>query len=565
LQRITVRLWRKAADRAILVAGAGSEIIVAKKKASEAWASVVVATGCIALAAIAGCANSTGDDQGNPTGEDSGPTEGDSAAPASDSGQPGSPDAGTIGPDASQGSDTGSTPAPDGGAAGDASVDHAAGNPGSPPDAGADAHDATAPTTADAGTDARSAIDAGAPHDATTPDTGSGFVDASLPPGTLADAAPLGGLGGSAGRPMLTTAQAADYGVLQYLARAGSLVTGLVEDDWNPTAGVGDVTTFTPNFTVQANTAFPTVQSAINAATGTSRVFIRVMPGTYNEVVCVLATRPPITLYSTSADATQTVIVFNNYAGLAKAAATPANTCVGNVGATTFGTSGSSTFTSLENGIEAKNITFSNDVSLATLAATTGSQAVALYVRGDKLILDNVRAVGHQDTLLIDSPSADTVVRAYMTGSFVSGDVDYVFGAATSVFNATNFQFVSDRRTTGTVFAPDTNDRNPYGMLAINSQFTSDSAALNRTVGLGRAWDSGCTDVPTYVDTCVASGSYPNGQTVVRSSAIGAHISLTAPWEAAATTNRPFSAVTDTCATGVTCPPNRLYEFMDTP
>ena len=115
------------------------------------------------------------------------------------------------------------------------------------------------------------------------------------------------------------------------------------------------------------------------------------------------------------------------------------------------------------------------------------------------------------------------------------------------------------------MFAPDTNDRNPYGILAIDSQFTADSAALNGTVGLGRAWDASCTDIPTYVDTCVASGSYPNGQTVVRSSTLGAHISLTAPWKAAATTARPFSAVADTCATGVTCPPNRLYEFGDTP
>jgi pectinesterase len=535
----------------------------------------LLAVGCVALAALAGCAGSSGSDDdsgnGNGNGQDSGSPGNDSGAAATDSGKTsgpdgsaGTPDTGTTSPDATT-SGTDATTAPDGGDASVTGVNPDSGGTGTAADTGAGAHDATA-TATDAGDAAHAdaAADTGAAHDATIADAG-GFVDATLPPGTLADAAPLAGLGGTAGRPMLTTAQAADYGILQYLAKAGSLVTGLVEDDWNPTAGVGDVTTFTPNFTVQAGTAFPTVQSAIDAATGTARVFIRVMPGTYNEVVCVLATKPPITLYSTTADASQTVIQFNNFAGEAKAVGARANTCVGNTTAATFGTSGSATLTSLENGFEAKNITISNDTSLATLAATTGTQAVALFVSGDKIILDNVRALGHQDTLLVDTPSADTVVRAYITGMFVTGDVDYVFGGATFVMNDTNFQFVSDRRTSGTVFAPDTNDRNPYGILAIDSQFTADSANLNGTVGLGRAWDANCTDVPTYVDTCVASGSYPNGQTVVRNSTIGAHISLTAPWKAAATTNRPFSDVSDTCATGVTCPPNRLYEFMDTP
>ena len=337
------------------------------KKAVQGWAPrLVLASACIGVAALAACASSTGDDQGNPSGEDSGSAAGDAAT---DSGK-------TTAPEASVGAaDTGTT-APDAGGASDAGASRDATTPdASSTDAGADARDASSSSTVDAG-DAARPVDAGAPRDATVPDA-SGVSDASLPPGTLADAAPLAGLGGTAGRPMLTTAQAADYGILQYLARAGSLVTGLVEDDWNPTAGVGDVSTFTPSFVVAAGSAFPTVQSAIDAATGTSRVFIRVMPGTYNEVVCVLATRPPITLYSTNADASQTVIAFDNFAGEAKAVGARANTCVANTGAATFGTSGSATFSSLENGFEAKNITFANTTSLATLAATTGTQAVA--------------------------------------------------------------------------------------------------------------------------------------------------------------------------------------------
>jgi hypothetical protein len=50
------------------------------------------------------------------------------------------------------------------------------------------------------------------------------------------------------------------------------------------------------------------------------------------------------------------------------------------------------------------------------------------------------------------------------------------------------------------------------------------------TSALGRSWDQSST-TPT-----------PNGQAVVRESVLGAHISQTAPWAAAATSGRAYSA-----------------------
>jgi pectinesterase len=370
-------------------------------------------------------------------------------------------------------------------------------------------------------------------------------------------------------RPQLADAEAARDTVLQYLARFGIVTSGLQTDNWDPTAGVGDVTTFVPTYTVAASGGTQTtVQAAINAAVaqgGTSRVYILVSPGTYREVDCVPSSAPPITLYSTASDPTQTVIVFDNYNGETKAAGVAANACTPNASATTFGTAGSATFTSFASGFQAKNITFSNDVTITTLGATTGTQAVALMTEADRVILDNVRVLGHQDTLYTETTSLGTVVRAYIKGSYIAGDVDFIFGGATLVLDTCQIQFVNDRRATGDILSPDTGSLNQDGFLVINGTFTADANTTAGAVGLGRAWDRSCVDVPTYVSSCVASGNYPNGQAVVRQSILGAHIAAS-PWQAAATTKRGFCDTAWACLgeDAGACPPNRLYEYQNT-
>ena len=79
-------------------------------------------------------------------------------------------------------------------------------------------------------------------------------------------------------------------------------------------------------------------------------------------------------------------------------------------------------------------------------------------------------------------------------------------------------------------FAPSTHVDNKYGFLAIRVNFTAESGAPSNKISLGRSWDQSST-TPT-----------PNGQAVVRESMLGGHISQTAPWAAAATSGRAFSA-----------------------
>jgi pectinesterase len=437
--------------------------------------------------------------------------------------------------------------------------------PGAEPGASADA----LPVEPGAGGDGEATPPAVAPGE-----SGEGMLVGALepvppatPPSDQAEVVPPAGQPGDPGvllgtpqRPLLAPAAADGFDVLDYLAAAGSLSTGLTRDDWDPTAGVGDVRTFTPDFLVAATGGTQTsVQAAITAAVtagGSARRFIEVQPGTYREVVCVPNGAPPITLYSTDPDASLTQIVFNNNSGKVKAAGVAANPCNANLTGTTYGTSGSATFAAYANEFQAKNLSFVNDTNEAT--ATGGLQAVALMTQGDRVLFENVRVLGNQDTLFAKTPDTNTVRRAYFKDCFVEGDTDFIFGRASFVLDGCTIRSLTSRTAGGVVAAPSTDARHPFGILIIRSSFIGDATAGASSTHLGRAWDESQVDVATYT-TNVLSGAYPNGQALVRDSTLGPHIQSAGPWRSAATTDRPYASVAS-----ATVPANRMYEFDNT-
>lgn len=365
---------------------------------------------------------------------------------------------------------------------------------------------------------------------------------------------------GTPSRPQLTAALAEEHSVLRYLARAGNLTTGLETDNWDPTTGAGDVATFTASFRVAAEGGSHTsVQEAVSAAVavgGTARQYIEVAAGTYREVVCVPTGAPPITLYGANADASQTRIVFDNNSGKPKAAGTSANPCNPNLSGATYGTSGSATFAAYAREFHAKNLSFVNDTDEAT--ASGGVQAVALMTQGDRLIFDNVRVLGNQDSLFVKTPDVDTVARAYFKDCHVEGDTDFIFGRGTFVLEGCTIHSLTSRTPNGVIVAPSTPWRNPFGILITRSTFTADATAGAESTHLGRAWDESQVDVATYTAN-VQSGVYPNGQALIAESTLGAHIQAGAPWRPAATTARPYSSIP-----AGTLPANRLYEHQNT-
>src|SRR5688500_12028622 len=106
---------------------------------------------------------------------------------------------------------------------------------------------------------------------------------------TPAEAAP-----GTASRPVLSPAEAAQFRPSNYLGWSGTYAAP-VRDPWRPRP----IVTGRPDFVVGGH-GFATVQAAVNAAVragGTARRYIAIRPGVYTGTVFIPAGSPPLTLY----------------------------------------------------------------------------------------------------------------------------------------------------------------------------------------------------------------------------------------------------------------------------
>ncbi|MEU3663372.1 pectinesterase family protein [Streptomyces sp. NPDC032940] len=223
---------------------------------------------------------------------------------------------------------------------------------------------------------------------------------------------------------------------------------------------------------------FTSVQAAVTAAAGSGWTLV-LAPGTYRETVTVDATRTDATWIGASEDPRDTVIVFDNAAG------TPRPD-----GSGTYGTSGSATTTVQADGFTAHRITFANDWLRADHPDWTGTQAVALKAQGDRTAFHHCRFLGHQDTLYADTRALGHFARQYYAHCHVEGDVDFVFGRATAVYEDCHFRTL-DRTDLaaapyGFVFAPSTAGANPRGYLVTRSRVSSE--APDGHYKLARPW-----------------------------------------------------------------------------
>ena len=236
----------------------------------------------------------------------------------------------------------------------------------------------------------------------------------------------------------------------------------------------------------------------------------------------------------------------------------PANPCSPNLAGANFGVSGSATFAAYANGFQAKNVSFVNDTDEAATQLTKSLQAVALMTQGDQLVFENVRVLGNQYSLYVKTANTSTVSRAYFKNSYVEGDVDFLLGRGTFVFDGGEIHYLTARQGFNESFivAPSTDSRNPYGILITNTAFTAEEGTPLGHVYLGHAWDESTT-IEEYKAAFDAGGVYPNGQALIRNSVLGEHIHGAAPW-AKSTNKRPFSTLSGEY------PANRLYEFENT-
>jgi pectin methylesterase-like acyl-CoA thioesterase len=250
---------------------------------------------------------------------------------------------------------------------------------------------------------------------------------------------------------------------------------------------------------------YRTVQAAINAApsNSSSPFTITVKPGDYHELVTVASTKPHITLVGSTGNASDVVIEFNNANGTSKP------------GGGTYGTAGSASVTISAHDFTARALTFANTFDEAG-SSLANKQAVAVNTQADRAVFDNVRFLGNQDTLLLWSANTATRTRAYFRSCYVEGDVDFIFGRGTGVFDGCRIQSLSrgSSSNNGYVTAAATDRSNPYGFLFYRCNLTSNAAA--KTVYLGRPWH------PSGDVNALA-------QVLFRESTLGAHIK-DAPW-----------------------------------
>ncbi|MDF3146222.1 MULTISPECIES: pectinesterase family protein [unclassified Streptomyces] len=218
---------------------------------------------------------------------------------------------------------------------------------------------------------------------------------------------------------------------------------------------------------------YPSVQAAVDAVPDGNAVpvTIAVAPGTYREKVFIPAAKPNIVLKGTGRDRSDTVIVYD----------TPAEY---------GGSTGSATVRIAAHDVTVRNLTFNNDFDEAAVELK-GEQALAMKTTGDRIVFENTSFLGNQDTLMTDSPKLDVINRVYIRDSYIEGDVDFVYGRATTVIERSVIRALSRGSDTnnGYITAASTWTGNPYGFLITDSQIVSD--APPGSFHLGRPWHPG--------------------------------------------------------------------------
>jgi pectin methylesterase-like acyl-CoA thioesterase len=192
---------------------------------------------------------------------------------------------------------------------------------------------------------------------------------------------------------------------------------------------------------------FCTVQGAFDAipANNTTARTITVQANTYHEIL-YLSGKKNLTL--TGSDRTNTIIEYPNNDKL------------------NAGTSARPLFyANGANGLTVSNLTIYNTTP------QDGSQAEAFAVNADQVILRSANVKSLQDTLLFTG-------RVYVTGSYVEGNVDFVWGSGVAYFDSSEIKTVG--RAGAIVQAR--NGANGYGYVFVDSKLTSDAGITGQVL-----------------------------------------------------------------------------------
>jgi pectinesterase len=232
----------------------------------------------------------------------------------------------------------------------------------------------------------------------------------------------------------------------QAVVAAGGTVNGVAADIIVSPDGSGD---------------FKTVQAAIDSIPA-DNAFVKIVyiePGTYHEKIHI---KQPF-VHLIGEDAEKTILTFDDFAKKSGSNGKP------------LGTFGSFSVTITGKEFEADNITFENPAG----PRKTVAQTVALGVDSDRAIFRNCRMLANQDTLYANSG------RQYYYKCLIRGDVDFIFGNATAVFDQCEIQSSGKGYLTA---QSRTDDSQTTGYVLTNCKLTAAADVPNGSVYLGRPW-----------------------------------------------------------------------------
>ena len=151
--------------------------------------------------------------------------------------------------------------------------------------------------------------------------------------------------------------------------------------------------------------------------------------------------------------------------------------------------------------VDGDNICFKNCVfeNTAGIGKEVG-QAIALYLDGDGITLEDCTLRGHQDTLFLAPLPDKEIIPGGFTGPkqftdrkrrtfhfkncVIEGGVDFIFGGATAYFEDCEFVSVEE----GYIFAPSTPSDVAVGFVCKNCRFTAAKEVANQSCFIARPW-----------------------------------------------------------------------------
>ena len=151
--------------------------------------------------------------------------------------------------------------------------------------------------------------------------------------------------------------------------------------------------------------------------------------------------------------------------------------------------------------VDGDNVHFKNCVFENTAGPGKDvGQAIALYIDGDGITLEDCVLRGHQDTLFL-APLPDKEIipggftgpkqfterkrrTVYFKNCRIEGGVDFIFGGASAYFD--NCEFISVEE--GYVFAPSTPEDVEVGFVARNCRFTASDGVEKGSCFIARPW-----------------------------------------------------------------------------